>query len=118
MCTRDRGEAEACLGRLHRKAPYTNSELYRELKEFRTELILYMMSLTIFEKITKAISYYVTDLKHMRLSVGGKDLQAMGLSPSPVFTRILSAALDAKLNGQLETREDELEFLRAHVSEL
>lgn len=115
---KERAAAEACIGRLHRKTPYSNSDLYRELKEFRTELILYMMSLTTFEKITKAISFYVTDLKYVRLSVGGKDLQAMGLSPSPVFTRILSAALDAKLNGQLETREHELEFIRAHVSAL
>jgi tRNA nucleotidyltransferase (CCA-adding enzyme) len=116
MFTHEREAAEACLGRLHRKAPYTNSEIYRELKIFRTELILYMMALTTFEKITKAISFYVTDLRHVRLSVGGKDLQAMGLSPSPVFTKILSAALDAKLNGRLESREDELQFLRDYVS--
>ncbi len=118
MFNQDRILAEACLGRLHRKAPYSNSQLYRELNEFRTELILYMMALTTFEKITKAISFYVTDLKHVRLSVGGKDLQAMGLSPSPIFTKILSAALDAKLNGQIHTREEELEFLRAYVSKL
>jgi tRNA nucleotidyltransferase (CCA-adding enzyme) len=77
-----------------------------------------MMSLTTFEKITKAISFYVTDLKHVRLSVGGKDLQAMGLAPSPMFTKILAAALDTKLNGLLDTREDELQFLRDHVSKL
>lgn len=42
----------------------------------------------------------------------------MGLSPSPVFTKILSAALDAKLNGKLKTKEDELKFLKAYVAKL
>ena len=77
-----------------------------------------MMTLTTYERITKAISFFVTDLRNVKLSAGGKDLQAMGLSPSPVFTKILSAALDAKLNGKLKTKEDELKFLKTYVAKL
>lgn len=118
MFIKERLSAESCLSRLHRKAAIKNSQLFRELKMFKIELILYMMALTIDERITKAISFFVTDLRNVKLSSGGKDLQSMGLSPSPVFTKILSAALDAKLNGKLKTKEDELKFLKAYVAKL
>ena len=118
LFNKERIAAETCLGRLHKRTPLKNHELFRELKNFRIELILYMMSLTTFEKITKAISFFVTDLKNVKLSVGGKDVKALGVTPSPAFTKILAAALDAKLDGKLETRDDEIKFLRAYVSKL
>ena len=75
-----------------------------------------MMALTPNEKIVKAISFFVTDLRHTRLSVSGKDLQALGISPSPAFGRILSAVMDAKLNGELKTCQDELDYLTNYVA--
>jgi tRNA nucleotidyltransferase (CCA-adding enzyme) len=113
---RDRRVAEECLARLHRSGGLQNHLLYRALKDFRIELILYMMALTPNEKIVKAISFFVTDLRHTRLSVSGKDLQALGLSPSPSFGRILSAVMDAKLNGELKTCQDELDYLTNYVA--
>ncbi len=115
---KERLAAEACLNRLHRAAPLKNSDLYRELKDFRIELILYMMALMSSPKIIKAVSHYMTDLRDVRLSVGGRDIRALGLPPSPVYGKILSAALDARLNGEIKTREEELEFVRSHVSRI
>jgi poly(A) polymerase len=40
----------------------------------------------------------------------GKDLLAMGLTPGPSFRDILTAVEDAQLEGQLESKEDALEF--------
>ncbi len=113
---RERRAAEECLARLHRNGKLQNHLLYRTLKDFRIELILYMMALTPNEKIVKAISFFVTDLRHTRLSISGKDLQELGLSPSPVFGRILSAVMDAKLNGELKTLQDERDFLKHYVA--
>ena len=39
----------------------------------------------------------------------------MGLEPGPIYREILQAVLDAKLNGQLKTRDDELNFVKAYV---
>jgi tRNA nucleotidyltransferase (CCA-adding enzyme) len=76
------------------------------------ELILYMMAVTSRDDVRRAISFYVTDLKDVRISVKGKDLQKMGLSPSPLFGRILRTLLREKLDGRLQTRHDELELAR------
>jgi tRNA nucleotidyltransferase (CCA-adding enzyme) len=58
------------------------------------------------------ISNYFTRLRHIHTSVTGKDLLKMGLEPGPIFKKILQNVLDAKLNGQLKTRNDELGFVK------
>ena len=113
---KERMSAESCLNRLHRNLPTKNSELYKSLKDLRMELILYIMSITTNKTLIKAISSYVTDLKNIKLSVSGRDIQACGLSPSPVYGKILSKVLDAKLNGNIKTHEDELQFLKKYVA--
>ncbi|MBS3756333.1 MAG: CBS domain-containing protein [Desulfobacterales bacterium] len=112
----ERMEAEDCLHTLSRKLPMKNSELYHELSGFRTELILFMMAATRQERIRKAISFYVTDLKDVRISVTGKDLKQMGLTPSPLFGKILRRLLQEKLDGRVESRQDELEFVKKAVN--
>ena len=108
----ERFAAEKCVLDLTRNLPLPNSRLYRKLIEFRTELILYMMAVTKQEKVKKAISHYFTNLRSVGVSIKGRDLQKMGIEPGPVYRQILQAALDAKLNGKLKTRKDELDFAR------
>jgi len=108
----ERAEAETCLYRLNQELPDQNSRLYEKLNGLRMELILYMMAVTSRDDVRRAISFYVTDLKDVRISVKGRDLQKMGLSPSPLFGRILRTLLREKLDGRLQTRQDELELAR------
>lgn len=46
----------------------------------------------------------------------GDDLQAMGLRPGPVFSRILQALEDAQLEGEIRTREEAENFVRERFS--
>jgi tRNA nucleotidyltransferase (CCA-adding enzyme) len=111
----ERLSAEKCVLELARSLPLPNSQLYRKLSEFRTELILYMMAITRQEKIKKAISHYFTNLRKINVSLKGRDLKKMGVVPGPIYREILKAALDAKLNGKLKTPRDELEFAQKYV---
>jgi tRNA nucleotidyltransferase (CCA-adding enzyme) len=100
---------------LARNLPLRNSDLYRKLSAFRTELILYMMAITKKKKIKKAISHYFTNLRSISVSLKGKDLKKMRVAPGPIYREILQAALDAKLNGKLKTHKDELDFARKYI---
>ena len=111
----ERFAAENSVLKLNRDLPIPNSKLYRELSVFRTELILYMMAITKRNRIKKVISHYFTRLRRVTVSLKGKDLQQMGIEPGPIYRDILQATLDAKLNGDLKTRKDELEFARDYV---
>ncbi|MEZ4603442.1 MAG: hypothetical protein R2861_08570 [Desulfobacterales bacterium] len=76
------------------------------------------MAITTHTGLIKQMSYYVTDLRHIKLSVGGKDLKAMGIPPSPAYGRVLAAVMDAKLNGRVNTRDQELDLLKKYATEL
>ncbi|GBC59408.1 polyA polymerase [Desulfonema ishimotonii] len=113
---KDRFLADRCLFYLGRNIPLKNSILYRELSAFRAELLLYMMAVTRSRAIKKGISQYFTHLRHITTSVKGRDLKAMGIEPGPVYREILDAILDARLNGKLRSRDDEINFVRAYVA--
>ena len=112
---KERFEADQCLYWMERHLPLSNSTLYHQLTGFRIELALYMMAATKSEKVKKPISNYFTRLRHIQSSITGKDLIKMGLEPGPNFKEILQAVLDAKLNGRLKTRNDELGFVKDYV---
>jgi tRNA nucleotidyltransferase (CCA-adding enzyme) len=112
----DRANAEEALRWLVRHLPVDNSTLYHRLAGLRTELILFMMAATDKEKVKKAISFYFTRLRRMSISLKGEDLKRLGVSPGPIYREVLQAVFNAKLNGQLESYEDELEFARRRIS--
>jgi tRNA nucleotidyltransferase (CCA-adding enzyme) len=51
---------------------------------------------------------YVRDWRHVKLEIDGADLMAAGVAEGPAVGRGLAAALDAKLDGGVAGREDEL----------
>jgi tRNA nucleotidyltransferase (CCA-adding enzyme) len=112
---KERFEADSCLAWMERNQPVKNSTLYQRLSVFKIELILYMMAATKQEKVKRSISNYFTRLRHIDTSIKGKDLKKMGHEPGPVYREILQAVLDAKLNGQIKTRSDELVFVKNYV---
>jgi hypothetical protein len=46
--------------------------------------------------------------------VRGGDLIAMGITPGPIFTDILRQVEDAQLGGELNSREEALEWIHRH----
>ncbi len=47
--------------------------------------------------------------------VTGKDLKAMGFKPGPLYRKALDAVWQARLDGALKTREEELEFVEQYM---
>ena len=116
LFAKERFEADRCLLELEQKKSVSNSDLYKSLVGFKTELTLYMMAATKQERVKKYISHYFTHLRSLNVSVTGKDLQHLGLKPGPVYREVLDAVLHAKLNGQLKSKNDEIEFINTYVS--
>ena len=114
MVIAERVEAERSLNGLG-QGPQDNAAVYRLLDGFKTELILYMMAVTRQQALKKAISLYFTSLRHVTISLTGKDLINLGLKPGPLFKKVLQAVLDAKLNGKLKTPEDEIKYARNYA---
>jgi len=114
----ERSAAERCLFRLERHPDWTNSQLYRNLAGFPIELVLYMMAATDRDYVKKAISLYITSLRYVKIEIGGADLKAMGLKPGPIYRDILEFVKDAKLNGRLKSKNEELRCARQAVQKM
>jgi tRNA nucleotidyltransferase (CCA-adding enzyme) len=109
----NRYKAEKKLNVIENSPVYTKQDLYWALIHFKTEYILYMMALAKTEGIRKAISNFYTHQKNIKASIKGRDLLTIGIKPGPVFTTLLNQVLDAKLDGQLKTKKEEIQFATA-----
>ncbi|MCB2148044.1 MAG: CBS domain-containing protein [Deltaproteobacteria bacterium] len=110
--------AEQQLARLEWHKRMSNAEVFNLLRAFKTEMILYMMVCADSEIAKKRISLYHTRLRHVAITISGKDLLEMGLASGPLFSQTLQAVLEAKLNGAVKTREDEFAFIKNRISRL
>ena len=95
-----------------------NSQLYHAVKYYKTEIILYMMASAKKDVVVRLLSNYHSRLKRMKPFIGGKELKQMGLPPGPLYSIILEAVLDARIDNLIETREDELAFVKDYVDNL
>jgi len=110
-----RYKAEKKLILIEQAPSYTIQDLYWALIDFKTEYLLYMMALATHEETKKAISNFYTHQKTVKPYIRGRDLMAMGLKPSPVFTVIFNQVLNEKLEGKLKTKKEELAFAAEYV---
>ncbi len=105
-----RYKAEKQLILIEKASSYSTQDLYWALISFKTEYILYMMALATQEETKKSISNFYTRQRTVKPYILGRDLMALGLKPSPVFTVIFNRVLNEKLEGNLKTKKEELAF--------
>jgi tRNA nucleotidyltransferase (CCA-adding enzyme) len=89
-----------------------NSQVYRKLRPFHTETLLYIMASTTRDASKQAISNYMTQLRSIKTLLDGRYLKEKGVKPGPVYREILESLLDARLNGEVTTLLDEVEFVQ------
>jgi len=92
----------------------TEYALFTLLNKYDTETLLYFMARANSDKIKRLISLYFTRLRGAAILLHGKDLVEMGFEPGPIFKDILEKLLEARLNGLVKTRADEIAFVQQH----
>lgn len=92
-------------------------ELYTLLNKYDTETLLYLMARANSEKIKRLISLFFTRLRGVSILLHGKDLVEMGFAPGPLFRNIMEKLLEARLNGLVKNRDDEIAFVKKHFGQ-
>jgi tRNA nucleotidyltransferase (CCA-adding enzyme) len=59
---------------------------------------------------------YLDRLRYIKPLLGGDYLRKQGIPPGPIYRQILDDLLNAKLNSELSTREDEEKFIQNRLS--
>lgn len=99
---------------LKRQRDIRSSDLYTLLSPLSTESILFMMARADKDHLSQALVGYLTKLRYIKTELSGKDLIKMGYEPGPLYKKILDALHAARLNEELETKEDEKKYVRQH----
>ena len=88
-------------------------ELYKTFQNARIETILLYAIL----KDEIGARHYLDDLREIKLDITGKDLQALGIKPSPKYQVIFDEVLKAKLQNPKMTKTDEIEIAKKYLSD-
>lgn len=83
------------------------SETFRALCNFPEETLMFLIAKTRSKRAKQKIVDMFTTYRRMKPILRGNDLKAMGLTPGPLYNRILDLLLDARLDGTVETVTDE-----------
>ncbi len=113
---RQRKMSMQVVGRLSTAPSLGRSDIYFLLNPLPADFLLYAMAKTDLETVKKAISFYFTELKRIKVSLTGQDLKRLRFVPGPIYTEILQAVLRAKLEGKLVNRQEEIDFVLRNYS--
>ena len=88
------------------------SSIYYLLQPLSQEILLFTIARAEEKGMEKRIFDYLSKMKNIKIKVDGNDLKQMGYKPSPEFTQILEEIKKAKLDGEIETEEEELVYIK------
>jgi len=112
MRTTGQAVLETMQKRVAQRSAVLRSEIYHWLKGLPVEILLYMMAKTTDEEVKKFISLYFTQLQNVHCMITGNDLKELGVPPGPLYKEILDRVMKARLDNEVESRDDELALVR------
>ena len=111
-----RYSSSSLLRRLARRPPLWPAETYRVLVGLSDETLLLLIAKTRLESVKRQIAAHLTSYQHVKPTLTGTDLKALGLKPGPIFRKILDRLLDARLNGEVQTEADERDLVKRIIN--
>ena len=94
------------------KSGKKNSD-YENYKKFKGKadksIILYYLISS-----DKMVIRFLKDLQSINIEISGNDLIKMGLKPSKQFGYILDKVLEMKIEGKIESKSEEIEYVKQH----
>ncbi len=84
------------------------SQIYRALEGLRPEALAFLLAQRESQELAGFVQIMQQELSKVKLSLSGDDLKGMGIPPGPIYRRILDRVFEAKLDGEVRTKKDEL----------
>ncbi|HEY9870174.1 MAG TPA: hypothetical protein V6D08_13490, partial [Candidatus Obscuribacterales bacterium] len=101
------GQVAALAGKLSR------SQIYRQLHGHSDQSLAIAACLARpGSPLRRCVKLYMEQLRQVDVQLAGADLIRMGYSQGPEIGRIMSSLLDAKLDGQVRSAQEEIAFVQ------
>jgi tRNA nucleotidyltransferase (CCA-adding enzyme) len=101
--------------RLKQTPEVRNSQLYLWFSGFTLEMLLYIAARASSEQVRRFVSLYLTRLRTVSPFLDGEDLLGFGLEPGPLFGSIKERLLQARLDGETGSRDEEETLARSMI---
>jgi tRNA nucleotidyltransferase (CCA-adding enzyme) len=109
----DLREREARLDR----PDLANREIYALLRHSSTSAVVVQWLCTDSARVRERLWHYEMELRRVQPATDGEYLKSLGLKPSPLFSKLLSAVRDALLDGEIHTEEQEKALITRLLAE-
>lgn len=94
------------------------SQVCRLLENYSEEAIEALALVAESAKVEYWLKLYLSKLRFIKPLLSGEDLQKMGIRPGKKMGRLLAKLQEAKLNGEVESREEEIELVKKLLNNL
>jgi tRNA nucleotidyltransferase (CCA-adding enzyme) len=101
--------------RLSCTRPMKMSEIAAVVRRIPVEAYTYILACSTNDAVKERLKNYLARSRHNKLLINGDDIKNLGFSPGPHFKEALDAVKDARLDGQLQTREEAISFVRQYM---
>lgn len=88
------------------------SAIYHLLEDYKDDALAIFAIAVEDARARERIELFRTRLRGVAPELTGDDLKRMGIRPGPVYRRILTRLRDARLDGEIATREEEEKVVR------
>lgn len=95
--------------KIEKKGPI--STIFTLLSKLTLEGLLFLQAFSCSSSVTYFISQYISLWRFIKPYITGNDLKKFGLVPGPQYKVILEDILKQKLDGNIRTKQDELDYL-------
>ncbi|MGQ9630728.1 MAG: CCA tRNA nucleotidyltransferase [bacterium] len=96
----------------------SNREVYRILHPLSPEAQIYLLAKSGGGEAESKVLNFIENLREIELEVDGGDAIALGIPEGPMVGEVLERVLDAKLEGEVSGREEEVEYMKRIVRDL
>jgi len=91
--------------------------IYHFFSDLSIEALIYFLAVDSTDRANQYANTYFTQYCGQAVSLTGDDLVEMGLKPGPIFRSVFKALREAHLKGAIETRDDEVGWVKKEFLE-
>ena len=91
------------------------SQVYDLFTNLSSEAVVLLLATCFSERVCSYVELYFKQYCELaKIKLTGDDLMKMGMQPGPTFNNVFKALRDARVNGQVASRDEEVIFVRSN----
>ena len=88
------------------------SKIFSSLDRFSYEVIIFIKAKYKNHNIQEYVADFFEIYNDVRPYISGDDLRGLGITPSPLYKKVFTKVLNAKLDGVVKTKEEEMALIK------